>query len=272
MISLYEKKRKQFQIVKKISKHCPPHLHDNPELVYVTEGTLELGVGQELFHMEKGDFAIVFPNIIHHYQVFSDEVSRAIYMFPPFDYTGVFAEEMQKYCPENPIIKKKDLHRDILTAIHSLYQENNRTRNAMIDQCYIQIIMIRSMESFKMVEKDAFGSSDIIYRTVSYVAAHFKEEITLESMAKDLGVSKYVLSRVFSSVFHKNYNQYLNEQRMNYVVSLLEYSDEPITEICLDAGFQSQRTFNRVFRELYKTSPREYRNAHREKIVNTAAE
>ena len=50
--------------------HMPPHLHEAIEIVYVTDGCIELGVGQELYHMEKGDFAIVFPNVIHHYQVF----------------------------------------------------------------------------------------------------------------------------------------------------------------------------------------------------------
>ena len=64
MISVYEQKREQFNIVHKVSKHYPPHLHANLEIVYVTEGTLELGVGQDFFHMEKGDFAIVFPNMI----------------------------------------------------------------------------------------------------------------------------------------------------------------------------------------------------------------
>lgn len=33
-------------------------------------------------------------------------------------------------------------------------------------------------------------------------------------MAKDLGVSKYVLSRVFSKTFHRNFNQYLNDARL----------------------------------------------------------
>ena len=37
----------------------------------------------------------------------------------------------------------------------------------------------------------------LIYRTVSYVSGNFKHSITLESMARDLGVSKYVLSRIF---------------------------------------------------------------------------
>ena len=85
-----------------------------------------------------------------------------------------------------------------------------------------------------------------------------------------MGVGKYVLSRVFSSTFHKNFNQYVNEQRLNYVIAMLEETEESITDICLDAGFQSQRTFNRVFQETYRMTPREYRNYYREKnIVNS---
>ena len=91
--------------------------------------------------------------------------------------------------------------------------------------------------------------------------------MTLEEMAKELGVSKYVLSRVFSSTFHTNFNQYLNEQRLNQAVSLLEYTDYSMTDICLEAGFQSQRTFNRVFQERFKKTPREYKNEFIEKKV-----
>ncbi|MBD9339220.1 MAG: AraC family transcriptional regulator, partial [[Ruminococcus] lactaris] len=32
------------------------------------------------------------------------------------------------------------------------------------------------------------------------------------------------------------------------------------TNICLDSGFESQRTFNRVFKERYKISPSDYRS------------
>ena len=108
---------------------------------------------------------------------------------------------------------------------------------------------------------------DVIYRMVSYVAAHFKENLSLEKLSKNIGVSKFVLSRIFSSVFHTNFNQYLNEQRLNYVCPMLEYSEIPITDICLEAGFQSQRTFNRVFQDMYRMTPREYRNRYKERYL-----
>lgn len=265
MIPIYEDKKENLRITYKDSKHFPPHLHDALELIYVTNGSLELGVGQEFYHMEKGDFAIVFPNMIHHYQVFSSDVSRAFYLMPLVSLSGQFRDELQKLCPEDPVIKEANVHPDIPDAIMHLYKDSSR--NPIVEQAYIQIILARSMPCFRLVEKSNFGSDDIIYKTVSYIAGHFKDEVTLDMMAKDLGVSKYIISRVFSSVFHKNFNQYVNEQRLNYVCSLLECTDRSITDIGLDAGFQSQRTFNRAFQETYKMTPREYRNIYKEKYV-----
>lgn len=55
-----------------------------------------------------------------------------------------------------------------------------------------------------------------------------------------------------------------NEQRLNAAVFWLENTDHTITDIWLDAGFESQRTFNRVFREKYKVTPRDYRKWYAE--------
>lgn len=64
-------------------------------MVFVTHGSLELGVGYELYHMEAGDFAIVFPNLIHHYQVFKKGRNEAFYIIPQISLTGCFMEDLQ---------------------------------------------------------------------------------------------------------------------------------------------------------------------------------
>lgn len=258
MISLYEERNENLCLVQKASRHVPPHLHHAIEMVYVTEGTLEFGMAQSLYHMEKGDFAIAFPDMIHHYQVFSPGTSKAIYLFARPSLGGQFQADLQKYCPQNPVIRKKDVHPDIKLVLEILSRE--KVENTVLEQAYIQIILARSMPCFQLMEKSSVGNNDIIYQVVTYIAGHFKEEVSLDGMAKELGVSKYVLSRVFSSTFHTNFNQYLNEQRLNYASTLLECTTQSITDICLDSGFQSQRTFNRAFQEKYRMSPREYRN------------
>ena len=48
----------------------------------------------------------------------------------------------------------------------------------------------------------------------------------------------------------------------------MECTDKSITDICLDAGVESQRTFNWVSRERYKVMSREYQNLYREQYLS----
>lgn len=100
----YEEKKEKFSMIRKKPHHVPPHLHNAIELVYVTKGELELGIGYELYHMEEGDFAIVFPDLIHHYQVFSKGKNEVYQFYASLELSGPFMALLQKKCPENPVI------------------------------------------------------------------------------------------------------------------------------------------------------------------------
>lgn len=120
MFPVYEEKKENLHFRSKTSRHASPHLHNSIEFIYITEGTLELGMGQELYHMDKGDFAVIFPDVIHHYQVFSPGINRAWYLWAGMTLTGQFADTLQKSCPDNPVITSKNLHPDIRTEKHPL--------------------------------------------------------------------------------------------------------------------------------------------------------
>ena len=57
---VYENTKEEIIAIKKTPVHRPPHLHNALEIVYVTEGCVELGVGEELFHMDQGDIGLSF--------------------------------------------------------------------------------------------------------------------------------------------------------------------------------------------------------------------
>lgn len=213
MKPIYEENEETLEIAEQISCHIPPHLHKSMELVSVTEGTLEIGVGTEL----------------------------------------------HQFCPVNPVILSQEVHPDVNYALRSMLVYPAASQGHVLHQAFIQIILARTLPLFEMIDKSSVGSNDIIYQTVSYIAAHYTEELTLFKMAHDLGISQSSLSRVFSGTFHTNFNRYLNEARLDYACSLLLHSDHTILDICIRAGFDSQRTFNRVFQERYHMSPRAYR-------------
>ena len=259
---VYEDTKEEIIAIKRKSKHQPPHLHNALEVVYVTKGSLEMGVGESFFHMEEGDIGIIFPHLIHHYQVLSRDFCEAVYINAPGFIVGKFEEVLKTKTPVCPVLKASELSSEVKRAIETMMETDYQ--ELLVVQAYLQIILARCIPLFTLENKRNVGSDDIIYRTVSYVAANFKEAFSLEDMARDLGVSKFNLSRVFSKTFHSNFNQYINEIRLRYACSRLENTNDTITEICLDSGFESQRTFNRVFKERYKVSPSEYRKKNTE--------
>ena len=253
----YENTNEEIIAVKRKPRHQPPHLHNAMEIVCVTKGTLELGVGQELYHMETGDIGVVFPDVIHHYQVFGEKENKVIYLYLDPTLFPSYYKELQIYSPKNPVVKKEQVHPDVVNAIK--YLAGITEGNPMLIQAYVQMILAHVFAEMPMVDKSTVGSDDLIYNAVEYVAKNFREKISLEKMAYDLCVSKYVLSRMFAKTFHCNFSKYVNGVRLNYAVAALENTMDSITHICLDCGFESQRTFNRVFKDRYKITPREYR-------------
>ena len=275
MLPLYTETKNNLQIELRPSVHASPHLHKSLEIVYVTKGTLELGVGENLYHMETGDLGVVFPELIHHYQVFDSAECEAYYLLASPSMADAFGSVMHQKSPEYPVIAAEKVHPDIRYALDTLYdlekdipihykwqtEKSSKDRiREVLQQAYVNVIMARSLPCITLIDKSMVGSDDIIYRMVSYITGKFRESLTMTQMAHDLGISPYALSRIFSGTFHRNFNQYLNEVRLEYAAELLHRTDEPITDICMDVGFWSQRTFNRVFMEHFHTSPREFRN------------
>ena len=269
MLPIYAESNDKLEIHHQKAHHHPPHLHKAIECVFVTQGSLAIGIGPELYEMKEGDFAVVFPDLIHHYQIFDKQGCCAVYLYINPSLVPTYLEILQQQCPNTPVISKKHVDEDILYSLKSLFRQRHSKTTLLLQQAFAQIILARCLPQFELIDRSVLAKNDIVYQAVSYLAANFRNPISLTSMATDLGYSPYTLSRVFSGTFHKNFNQYLNEIRLEYACSLLLYTNQTITDIYMNAGFESQRTFNRVFLEEYHMSPREYRKKRASAATHT---
>jgi AraC-like DNA-binding protein len=114
------------------------------------------------------------------------------------------------------------------------------------------------LEQIPLTERHR-NESSIMNFILDYIAENYRNRITLKTVADALGYDYFYFSRIFCSVFGMHFNDYLNTYRFNAAVSLLLKTNLPITQVALESGFQSIRTFNDVFRRKTGSAPAEYR-------------
>lgn len=100
----------------------------------------------------------------------------------------------------------------------------------------------------------------IIEQVLDYIEEHLQDEqLNLETISKQIGYSKYHLHRMFASVIGFNIHNYIQRRRLTESARMLIYSNLSIIEIALCSGYESQRAFSKVFKNIFKVSPGKYR-------------
>ncbi|WP_059054151.1 response regulator transcription factor [Paenibacillus senegalimassiliensis] len=97
----------------------------------------------------------------------------------------------------------------------------------------------------------------------AYIAEHFAENITLESIAAIIYMNPYYFSSFFKKHTGKNFKQVLTEERMKHAIGLLLTTDLMIYEIAEAVGYNNARHFSDMFKKLYGKLPQEYRQSAR---------
>ncbi|MFW7419263.1 helix-turn-helix transcriptional regulator [Vagococcus fluvialis] len=96
-------------------------------------------------------------------------------------------------------------------------------------------------------------------RALNYIEEHLYQELSLEEIANQVGLSKFHFQRVFKRQLNTGIYKYIQQRRMANASLLLLNSDMKIIDIALLSGFSSQEAFSRVFKLYYLLSPKQYR-------------
>lgn len=86
------------------------------------------------------------------------------------------------------------------------------------------------------------------------------EDLSLASLADDLGLSSHQLSELINQEMGKNFPAFVNEYRIREACELLSKNkDSSILDIAYEVGFRSKTSFHRAFQKEVGVPPSEYR-------------
>lgn len=230
------------------------HFHKNLELIYVVRGSVICTVNNTEHILTKGEYGLCLPYDIHSYRpqadtlywvgVFSEDYVR---MFSKQIY-GKSADGFIFRCPENTDrLLKSTLICEDTPSVYLL----KSCLYAVCDAYLSQVSFSESINDKKMN----------ILLIAEYIASNHSKNITLRDISKLLGYDYNYVSRYFHSVFNMSFTDFLNIYRLETAVRLLEETDKKMTEIALESGFQSVRSFNSSFRKKFGISPVTYKKS-----------
>lgn len=104
---------------------------------------------------------------------------------------------------------------------------------------------------------------EIVRRVHGELSAHLDRRFTIEELAKQYAINPTTLKSVFKAVYGNSLAAHMKEHRMEKAAALLIATDESVSQIARQVGYESPSRFSTAFQETYQLLPLEYRKKHR---------
>ncbi len=257
MIAFYEQNQMPLRAGRAKNMNFNAHLHRQAELFLMTEGEMGVTVNGEAYKAREGDLLAAFPNVVHSYQSEGENCGIMIIFNP--ELAGEWNYKLTHFTSGQPVVPREQIHEDIPYCMERILETEIRAENLPLLKGYLLVLVSRLCACIDLVPAGRKEDFDLVHRALLYVTENFREPLTLEQVSRELGVSRYYLSRTFSRKVGSGFNSYVNSLRVGLAQHLLENPSRSVSEIALECGFESLRTFNRAFQEQAGTTPREYR-------------
>lgn len=117
----------------------------------------------------------------------------------------------------------------------------------------------RLLSSVQLQSDDDDASIDQIHDVVSRITDHLADDHSASALAAELGMSESRFSRFFRKATGNTFTDFVNRVRISRACQLLMDTDQQITHICYEVGFNNVANFNRRFLEIKGMTPTEFR-------------
>lgn len=243
------------------------HWHNDIELVYIKQGQIKMGVNKESRILKKGDLAICSSGDIHYYDSkdFNSNIFLMIFKPEIIDCKGIWPQNLDFVSPfvENEVLKALGLDQRIYQIFSSINLEaKNKSKfssyflkGLIYEFCGLILTHVPS-QTTAIKESKLNSSIKIMQEAIQYLEQNYMQDIHLEDTAKKVNMSTFYFSRMFNQVTGMNFKVYLNSIRIKKAEEMIiSDTNNSITNIAYECGFNSIRTFNRVFKAINGNKP-----------------
>ncbi len=259
----------------------PMHGHAFLELSYILKGEAEHTLDRQTEVLTEGDYIIVDYGSRHSYLSVGntgfdniDCIFLPELLDPVLKNTSSLRTVLEHYLlhfnlqvlPQNParMVFHDDTGRikELLLRIREESRQKEAGSTELI-RCYLIEILLLTMRKIEGAQT-AYGK-DICSFMTAYVAEHYMEDLTLNSLAARLNYSLPYISKRFKDEMGESFIHYLQSYRVTQASRLLAQTERTLSEITEMVGYRDVKFFSDLFRRTTGISPSSYRKQTRKR-------
>lgn len=253
------------------------HHHNSHEMIYVEEGTVNFVINNREYTVKENSLIFISNFESHEFKVLSYPYKRYFILIRPEYFHSVIDEPILasifKQRPEHfrHVIKIKEYDGFVYKKIKNMYMEAKMEKefkkSLLGSQLNILFVMLyrNYKNSFPVTVLD--NAMKTIVEIQRYVDENLLNKITLKDIAMKFYMDMYYLSHLFKKVTGFNFKEYLILQRISKARELLAGSNDNVTLVALNSGFNNVNHFIRIFKKYEGITPYQYRKTFRNKSV-----
>lgn len=261
----------------------PVHHHEFAEIGLVLKGKGTMFINGVKHDFQPGTLFVLLPHQIHN---FSNDTDSSLELVCCMFDIGILTDALLEPELSSLLLRIGDdlqphshLNPESFDTVRSIFQYLQREfgglelgRNSLIRAKLVEVLMLFIRSHNGMPRPQAPRTPEKkkdTWKLIQYVNTHYMQEnVTLELLASLFQVSVPYISRSFKELVGRSFLSYLHALRIRRAASLLASTEMTVSDIAAEVGFESFRTFSRVFKELKGVTPSEFRQSINEMHSN----
>ena len=227
-----------------------PHWHVEHELIYISSGSAELMINNEYYTLMEGQGAFIQSKEVHYIKSSLNTVVYVVKIAP-----SLVENIVGNMTLLNPVLEK---YYDLSGIFEEILRENTEKleySGIITDSCVVRMVALVYRNNEKELIETSLNKGERRYKELlKYVSENYST-VTFEEAAGFMGYTEPYFSKYFRQLSGMKFTKYLNILKVTGAISLIEEGEKSMTEIADECGFNTIRSFNRVFKEITEYSP-----------------
>ncbi|WP_267402890.1 MULTISPECIES: AraC family transcriptional regulator [unclassified Chryseobacterium] len=229
------------------------HYHGSSQLVYAEGGIIHIFTDSKHWYLPARCFMWIPAHTPHYIFSTSQNVDLFNLYFKEEESEDGFFDEINIYSVNH-------LLREMI--LHTKDWDGKITKNDVNKYYFLKalkgILFEKREKRTAFPVQHPFPKDETLLKIAQYIHANLEKPLTIESTAKEFGMSTRTLSRKFKEILGMNYVRFLRALRITRSLELMLEGKYNMYEIAMMVGYNSLSSFSNIFKKVIGIPPTEY--------------